>query len=281
MYNKLDFKCETTEMGEFLIALLSERTEFVGFEDLGQGQLSTHIASADFSMELENFINEQKEIVDFEWNNSSVAAQNWNALWESNYEPVEVGDFCRVRADFHPTKSGFKYEILITPKMSFGTGHHSTTYSVINLMSKVDFNQKKVLDYGSGTGILAILAAKMGAELVEAVDIEDWAYNNGIENCKLNYCEQILVQKGEISAVKNSDFSVILANINRNVLWDTMENIATLLIPSGTLILSGFYLEKDAAIITARAAEFGLKLVEIQEKESWAAILFTKTSNSI
>jgi ribosomal protein L11 methyltransferase len=279
MYTKLDFKCENPEMGSLLIALLSERQEFAGFEELEDGQISSHIEANDFSLDLQNFINEQRETVVFDWQHENVAAQNWNTVWESNYEPVEVGNFCRIRANFHPIKSGFVHEILITPKMSFGTGHHATTFSVISLMQEVNFDKKSVLDYGSGTGVLAILAAKMGANLVEAVDIEQWAYHNSIENTFLNQCEHIFIQQGEIFSVKNKQFSVILANINRNVLMDTMQEIAKRLENAGTLILSGFYAEKDADMIAEKAAEFGLKLQKMVEKDSWAALLLTKQNS--
>ncbi len=276
MYTKLDFSCLQPEMSSVLIELLSTRPEFVGFEELENGQISSHIAAEDFSPTLEQFINEQQQWLDFSWQHSSVAAQNWNAVWESNYDPVEVSNFCRIYAHFHPIKSGFTHEILITPKMSFGTGHHSTTYSVIELMEGVDFAQTSVLDYGSGTGILAILAAKMGAAEIVAVDIEDWAYHNCIENAEMNNCSHIKTLQGDIFAVDNRKFERIVANINRNVLLDTLSEINARLSPQGILILSGFYMLKDAEMLISKAAEFGLICTQQRQKEGWAALLFER-----
>ncbi len=276
MYTKLDFSCQIPEMSSVLISLLSVREEFVGFEELENGQISSHINTADFSPDLSEFINLQREWVDFSWAHSQVPAQNWNAVWEANYEPVIVGNFCHIRAHFHPSQSGFAHEILITPKMSFGTGHHATTHAVIELMQGIDFSQKRLLDYGSGTGILAILGAKMGASEVIAVDIEEWAYHNCVENAEMNQCPQIIALHGDISVVENSLFERIVANINRNVLLDTLHELNQRLAPAGMIILSGFYAEKDAAMLISKANELGLICCQQREKDNWAALLFEK-----
>jgi len=193
---------------------------------------------------------------------------NWNANWESSFSPIELGDWCVVKAPFHTITKKFKYEIIIEPKMSFGTGHHQTTQMMIELMEKIDFKGKTVLDMGSGTGILAILAKKMGAKDIVAIDIDEWAFENCVENLQKNDCAHIEVLKGDVNAIDNKGFDIILANINRNILLADMESYKNSLRENGLLFMSGFLLQ-DVEVLKEKIASLGLvfdKLVTSEDK---------------
>ena len=220
---------------------------------------------------------------------SSLEKRNWNAEWERNYEPIEVANRVRVRASFHEADryagaEQFRYDIVIDPKMSFGTGHHETTAMMLEQQLGLQFTQKTVLDVGSGTGILAILAAKMGAKAVLAFDIEEWAVENARENAQLNDCPQITVFQGTIDDVNSPNnildwtpavFDVVLANINRNVLLREIPVYTDLLKTNGYLLVSGFY-EHDAIDIQQKAAEAGLTPVKGMAIREWTSLLFQK-----
>jgi len=207
---------------------------------------------------------------------SSLEKRNWNAEWERDYEPIEVADQIQVRASFHVLDARFRYDIVINPKMSFGTGHHETTAMMLEQQLSLDFAQKKVLDVGSGTGILAVLAAKMGARAVLAFDIEEWAVENARENADLNDCPQIDVFQGTIDDVyPNSHFDIILANINRNVLLAEIPTYTSFLSEKGYLIVSGFY-EHDAPDIQQKALEAGLSPTKNMTNRDWASLAFQK-----
>ncbi|MDU8886005.1 50S ribosomal protein L11 methyltransferase [Yeosuana sp. MJ-SS3] len=197
---------------------------------------------------------------------------NWNQEWEKNFSPIVVDGICAVRAPFHE-KFNTKYEIIIEPKMSFGTGHHETTHMMIQHILKNDFTNKSVLDMGCGTGILAILAEKKGAKKVEAIDVDNWCYINSLENVERNNCKKITVQEGDASLLKNKNYDIIIANINRNILLNDLETYTKCLNKNGKLFLSGFY-NSDISVIEAECNRYMLKLDENFEKNNWVALKF-------
>lgn len=200
---------------------------------------------------------------------------NWNEEWEKNYDPIEVGKLVYVRASFHAPQPGFQYEIVINPKMSFGTGHHATTFQLLSLQGKIDHQGKRVLDVGSGTGILAIMAHLLGAKEVEAFDIDSWCVDNGNENFELNGLSTRM-GLGTIREVKpKGPYELILANINKNVLLDELAIYTSLLAPRGILLLSGFYSE-DSDDLNQVATLNGLRLTTQSTKDNWAALEFQK-----
>lgn len=202
--------------------------------------------------------------------------ENWNAQWESDYPRVAVDDRLVVRAPFHTfSNDQFEYDIQIQPKMSFGTGHHETTYLMLQSLLREDVKDKEVLDMGSGTGVLAIAAFKLGASRVMAVDIEDWAYENTSENIQLNSAH-VDVNKGDVEVIKGHSFDLILANINKNVLLSDMKAYAGALKKGGALYLSGFF-GTDVDELRRKAEEFGLDLASVSNKDNWAAMHLKKS----
>ena len=201
-----------------------------------------------------------------------IEQENWNATWERNFNPITVGDKCQVRAPFH-TKSDVAFDIVIEPKMSFGTGHHETTHMMLQLILNDDFEGKTVLDMGSGTGVLAILAEMKGAKSLDAIDIDNWCYLNAKENVERNSCQHIKVYEGDSSLLKNKKYDVILANINRNILLTDIPTYVKCLNSNGQLFLSGFYKE-DIPHITEICTENGLILEKNLEKNNWVAVKY-------
>lgn len=262
-------------IAEIIMALLSS----IGFESFTEenGCLLAYIREPDFSPQATNdalskFIHEGSTI---SWQAVTIPGQNWNALWESNFPPVIIDDVCRIRAPFHESLPGFTYEILIEPKMSFGTGHHATTSLMITGMLELGLENKDVLDLGCGTGILAILAAKMKARTVVAIDNEEWAYANTLENVDLNNAGTVHAFLGDASLLEGKYFDIILANINLNTLSRDMGLYKKALRSKGFLLLSGF-LESDKDILLAVAAASGLTLEKNRIKNGWASILLQK-----
>ncbi|MEX2513398.1 MAG: 50S ribosomal protein L11 methyltransferase [Cyclobacteriaceae bacterium] len=201
---------------------------------------------------------------------------NWNEEWEKHYEPISIGNDVYIRASFHPRQDIFKHEIIINPKMSFGTGHHATTHLMIQLQLTVNHTNKRVMDAGSGTGILAIMARKLGAKSVEAFDIDAWSVENGNENFLLNGCGDLKMKTGTINSINpKGPFDIILANINKNVLLEEIKRYSQNLNQGGHLILSGFYQNDKSEIIT-EALDNGLKPIDQPSKDNWSAILFLK-----
>ncbi|HEX8278567.1 MAG TPA: 50S ribosomal protein L11 methyltransferase [Segetibacter sp.] len=198
--------------------------------------------------------------------------ENWNALWESNFPPVLVDDFCVIRAEFHEPFPNIKNEIIITPKMSFGTGHHATTYMMIDNMSRIDFKDKQVADFGTGTGVLAILADKLGSSYVWAVDNDEWSIENSKENIERNGCATIKIEKAEGFHPKQK-FDIILANINKNIILQNAGNLLSGLRPKGKLLLSGLLKEDEDDVVSAFVRK-GLKHISTSEKNAWICILF-------
>ncbi|MFZ6000542.1 MAG: 50S ribosomal protein L11 methyltransferase [Bacteroidota bacterium] len=204
-----------------------------------------------------------------------VEKQNWNEEWEKNVEPIFVDDQILVRSSFHQIDRAFPYEIVITPKMSFGTGHHQTTYLMLRNQLRFDHKNKRVMDAGCGTAILSIMAAKLGAREVEAFDIDEWSVTNGNENAEVNRVA-VHIQQGKLDQLFfDSPFDIILANINKNVLLAEMHLYAEHLIPEGFLLLSGFY-TRDIDDLMLAALPLGLREVHRDERETWAALLLQK-----
>lgn len=199
---------------------------------------------------------------------------NWNEEWEKNFTPIDVDGKCYVRAPFHE-KSNAEYEIIIEPKMSFGTGHHETTHMMIQHLLETDLVGKKTLDMGCGTAILAILAEMKGAQPIDAIDIDNWCYLNSIENAERNNCKHISVYEGDASLLKGKKYDVIIANINRNILLNDMQQYVDCLNENGILFLSGFYTE-DIPVISESCTTKGLTYVKQFERNNWVALKFVK-----
>jgi len=198
-----------------------------------------------------------------------IAQENWNATWEQNFHPIVVDDVCMIRAPFHE-KQEVTYDIVIEPKMSFGTGHHETTHMMLQHILELELEGKATLDMGSGTGVLAILAAMRGARPVDAIDIDNWCYLNAKENVARNNLDFIGVHEGDASLLKEQRYDVIIANINRNILLEDIGMYVSCLSPDGILLLSGFYTE-DLEVITQKCTEEGLRFEKNHEKNNWVA----------
>lgn len=201
--------------------------------------------------------------------------QDWNATWEASYEPVIINEFCRIRAPFHKVEGSYKYDLIIEPKMSFGTAHHETTSQIIELMLQSDFTGQNLLDMGSGTGVLAILAKKLGSAMTVAIDNDEWAYRNALDNIRLNDENDIIVELGDASSLNDRQFDVILANINRNILLRDMKEYVKCLVDGGKIFFSGFY-EEDLVLITKEAERLGLTYSNHMTKNNWTAAVFVK-----
>ncbi|MEZ4947017.1 MAG: 50S ribosomal protein L11 methyltransferase [Cyclobacteriaceae bacterium] len=207
----------------------------------------------------------------FSWDR--IEKKNWNEEWEKSYEPIIVDDRCVIRAEFHQIEKEYPYTITITPKMSFGTGHHQTTYLMIKAQMDMDHKNKMVMDAGCGTAILSIMASKLGAKKVEAFDIDEWSVINGKENIAVNNCEHITIRQGMISELTFEDnCDVILANINKNILLHELPQYVSYLNPNGFVLLSGFY-EKDIPDLMERAHQYQLKHISSNVRENWASLL--------
>jgi ribosomal protein L11 methyltransferase len=260
---------------DILMAELAE-LGFESFVETDEG-LNAYIIESDFDeTNLQELVTKYESQTAIVYELSSLEKRNWNAEWEREYEPIEVADQVRVRASFHQPEARFRYDIVINPKMSFGTGHHETTAMMMEQQLGFDFAGKTVLDVGSGTGILAVLAAKMGASSVVAFDIEEWAVENARENAELNTSPQVTVFQGTIADVDpTGQYDIVLANINRNVLLAEIPTYTSLMPETGKLIVSGFY-EHDAPDIEQKARESGLTTIQKLVKNQWTSIAFSK-----
>ncbi len=259
---------------EVLTAYLAE-IGFESFVDLDSG-LAAFIQQNSFSeSDLNSVLEDVSSFCKTDYELITHQKQNWNAQWENSFSPVEVDSEVRIRAPFHEPSSEFKHDIIIEPKMSFGTGHHETTKTILRVMTEIDFSQKSVLDMGCGTGVLAIYAEKLGAKNLVAIDIEDWAYENTLENIQVNSCQAIEARLGGKEQIKHTDkFDVVIANINRNILLEDMHAYADSMNPNGTLLLSGFY-NVDEQILLKKASEFGLQKTGAYIENNWMAIRLT------
>lgn len=265
MYTELTITVTDTLQKEMLIAQLSALGAD-GFEEDGN-LLKTFISSAGFDKkEAENIISGYQ----LSYTSKTLENRNWNQEWESNFQPVVIDQFCAVRADFHESVPGVQYDIIVTPKMSFGTGHHATTWLMIKAMGQLDFKNSTVFDFGTGTGILAILAEKMGAATITAVDNDSWSIENSKENFNRNKCHNILLINDHY-IFGETPYDIILANINRSILRENMGKIKQHLAVSGVLLLSGL-LTGDESIIMEEAIKQRLKLDKRLEKDGWICL---------
>jgi len=255
------------EQQDVLIAHLAE-AGYDGFEQTDT-QLKAFIPDSHYDKAL---LHELAFKYQVPYTEELIAAQNWNALWESNFQPVVVDDFTGIRADFHEPLQNVQHEIIITPKMSFGTGHHATTYMMIQQMREIDFSGKTVFDFGTGTGVLAILAEKLGAAYVLAIDNDEWSISNATENCQRNECGHIQLQQADTAATGES-YDIILANINKNVILDNLVSLTSQLKKEGVLLLSGLLSEDEADIRTAMEP-YPLTIGKKLEKNNWICLRF-------
>ncbi len=283
--NYIEYNIHVTgpEEGEIVIAELSDMG-FESFSDYlpdgfmpGAGSIKCYIPAnveADSSnhTRIQNYLYNEG----YPYEREEIQQQNWNAEWESQFEPISIqGGTCYIRAPFHPAHSA-PYEIVIMPKMSFGTGHHATTYLMAEQMLALDFNGASVLDMGSGTGILSILAAMRGAVVVDAVDIDEWAYENCLENIQTNNVQTVVCPiLGDVSAIHGKVYDIILANINRNILLNDMAQYTESLRKGGLLLVSGI-LDLDVDTLVGHARKLDLTPTATNTRDGWAQITFQK-----
>lgn len=271
----LEFKITCVE--EFREILIAELAE-IGFDSFLETEtgIDAYAPESEFDREaFDQLIESYKDAAEITLTEGKMPKVNWNEEWEKNYDPIAVDELVYVRASFHESQPGFQHEIVINPKMSFGTGHHATTFQMLRHQGELNHQGKRVLDVGSGTGILAIMAHLLGASEVEAFDIDDWCVDNGNENFDLNGLGTRM-GLGTIREVNpKGPFEIVLANINKNVLLDEMEIYAGLLQPQGYLLLSGFYTQ-DIEDLEIAAKPLGLNLLKSSQKDNWAALILQK-----
>ena len=265
-YIKLQFSDTAEGQNEQLIALLAD-IGFTGFEE-EEKTLKAFIEEENFNSD---DIEDVLKIIPAQYSKTTVNEENWNAQWESSFEPILVNDFVGIRAFFHPQMNQVKHEIVITPKMSFGTGHHATTFMMIEQMEALDLTNKTVVDFGTGTAVLAILAEKMGALSVDAIDYDQWSIENSIENVAANNCSKINLIKDETIRA-GSAYDIILANINLNVILNNLAAIKSVSKKGSFILLSGF-MKADETIILKNLAETGIYPLKTTQKGDWISIL--------
>lgn len=268
-----------TETQELLSAYLITGLGEIGFESFEENDkvIKAYVPEMVYNQEnLEELIREiPEEFGAVQWKIVKIEQQNWNAEWERHFNPVVIFNTVLIRASFHQNLPEYPHEILIDPKMSFGTGHHSTTALMIKTMLSLDFKDKKVLDMGCGTGVLAILAKKLGASEVTAIDIDELAVSNAAENFQLNKTGDIMLHQGDAALLADREFEIILANINRNILVNDMVFYARSLMPGGLLLISGIY-HTDLDQVRDVAERHGISYKNHIEKNAWIAARFEK-----
>jgi ribosomal protein L11 methyltransferase len=249
---------------------------FDTFEETDMG-FKAYIPSEDFDKgQVDGVLDLYSNTISFSYEVNLIPQKNWNEVWESNFNPIKVGDQIYVRATFHEAKPEFPYEIVIDPKMAFGTGHHDTTCLMMSSMLEADMKSKSVLDMGCGTGILAILASKLGAAQLTAIDYDMLCYKSTFENTALNQVKGVHIICGSKDDIPNEEYDVILANINRNILTDQMDRYSEVLKPGGEIYFSGFYEHNDLDIIKEEAQQQGLSYVSHKTANHWVAAKFVK-----
>ena len=273
IYIAYDFNVSPKEPAtEMLIAQLG----YVGFESFVEQDygVTAYIQKQEWNSKIleDVFLLHSNEFnITFEHN--EIAQTNWNEEWEKNFNPIQVDDLVSIRAPFH-TNPSLQFDIVIEPKMSFGTGHHETTHMMVQHLLALDLDTKKVLDMGCGTGILAIFAEMKGAKPIDAIDIDSWCYENSLENIQRNNCNHITVYEGDASVLKEK-YDVIIANINRNILLSDIKTYTDCLNENGVLLLSGFYKE-DIAIIEDEVTKHGLTFEKMIQRNNWVALKYVK-----
>jgi len=269
-YLQLELETREKEVREILVALLSD----AGFESFEENEhaLLAFIKQTDYNPEV---LEQILKTVPVKHTLSVVPPQNWNAQWESSFEPIIIKEFACIRASFHQPVLGVQHEIIITPKMSFGTGHHATTYMMIEQMEALDFSGKSVMDYGTGTAVLAILAEKMGAVDIDAVDYDEWSIENSIENTMANDCTRINLIKDDTIAT-GKVYDIILANINLNVILQQLLAINAAAAPGTHILLSGFMGEDEQVMVTA-LREQAIQPLKTLQKSGWISILAVRS----
>lgn len=262
------------EQVDILLAELGE-INFDIFEDSDTGLIAYCQTSLfDFAL-FSEIIQRYEALGPISFQINEIEKQNWNAVWESNYDPIRISNQVFIRANFHSSEPGYAMEIVINPKMSFGTGHHETTFLMTQALFEIELRGKSVLDAGTGTGILAIVATKLGAIDVKGFDIDPWSIENSIENAGLNQCEEIIFVEGTIANESLKKYDVLLANINRNILLSEMHEYSERIVDGGVLLLSGFYAE-EVPIILKSASDNGLIFNAQTEKNQWTCIKLQK-----
>jgi ribosomal protein L11 methyltransferase len=269
-HTRLQVNCDQ-EYAEILMAEIAE----AGFDTF----LETENGFEAY-VEMEKFEKDQIESIKKKYaeqilllHQDRIEKQNWNEQWEKSYDPIVVEGKCLIRADFHKISEKYPYELIITPKMSFGTGHHQTTYLMIKNQMDIVHRNKRVMDAGCGTAILSVMASKLGAREIHAFDIDEWSVSNGRENIEVNECRNIYQYLGKLEDLNIEGlFDIILANINKNVLLDELRQYKQFLAPAGILLLSGFYTD-DIPDLLAEASRYHLTELKRDEKEGWAALI--------
>lgn len=272
LYLGYHFKVEPKELGtEILIAELGEKPfeSFIETEDGFSAYIQKDVWTDNV---LEDIYLLSSPEFTISYTIEEIEQVNWNEEWEKNFEPIDVDGKCHVRAPFHP-KTSAEFDIVIEPKMSFGTGHHETTHMMIQHLLDMEVAGMKTLDMGCGTAILAILAEMKGAEPIDAIDIDNWCYLNSIENTERNNCHKISVYEGDAELLKGKKYDLIIANINRNILLNDMQQYVDCLNKNGVLLLSGFYNE-DIPFIDASCTEKGLTFVKKLERNNWVSLKY-------
>ena len=275
-YIEYDFTVSPTEMGaEILMAELAE-VGFDSFVDTPTG-IKAYIPKDSWNEHIlqDIYLLSNPEFT-ISYQITEIEQVNWNEEWEKNFSPIVVEDLCTVRANFHPVPNT-RYDIVITPKMSFGTGHHETTYMMLQQLLPLSLEGAKVLDMGCGTGILAIMAALRGAHDITAIDIDPWCVENATENVQQNDCSFITIKEGDVSLIAGEQYNLILANINRNILLSDIPAYTQALLPQGLLLVSGFY-EEDLPAIKEKCQEEGLTYLSHIERNRWVSAKFQRLS---
>ena len=270
IYISYDFTVKPKEpVSEILIAELGY-AGFESFVETENGFMAYIQKEAHNEQILDTiFVLNTKEF-DISYKIEEIAHTNWNVEWEKNFNPIQVDDLVSIRAPFHENPN-LQYDIVIEPKMSFGTGHHETTHMMVQHLHQLDLKGKKTLDMGCGTGILAIFAEMKGAQPIDAIDIDNWCYMNSFENVERNNCHHIDVYEGDAALLKGKNYDLIIANINRNILLNDMKTYASCLNKNGVLLLSGFYRD-DIPVLERKLLKYCLKIDAVIEKNNWVSL---------
>jgi len=279
--NYLQVNFEFTAIADYqqdlLIAALAD-IGFDTFEDTANGFNAFIVDDQYNETNLNEALMSFGDELQYTYTVEAIASKNWNEEWEKNFSPLVINEDCYVRATFHEQQAQYRHEIVIDPKMAFGTGHHQTTTMMMLYILATEMHGKTILDMGAGTGILGILAAKRGAKTITAIDNDDVCYRSAIENAALNKVDNLTLLCGSKEAIPSQNFDIILANINRNILLDQIESYANVLVKDGLIFFSGFYEIPDLDMIKNHCAKFGLIYVDHQKNGEWVAAQFKKNN---